>query len=256
MTHGPDYLTWLEWTNSVLELLPQDRQRIGLMSTASDGDYVGYIPKLIRQAVLDLQDFIPAYRKQHETIYYPEDFVADGAASVGTLPPQANLKEAWLWNVNRAQRFAVYRLDWSKRFELTEQHDFNQFLNGTDYIVLAEASFEANRILGIMGSDAGRKHIALMAVDRAAHRFYIHPSIMPGWILSIVWEGRKLEWRKGEMVPFGEEEAEAVSARVRAKIAMEVDRDSKRHDDFMRDYTVKRTNLFTARKEAGRLQKS
>ena len=73
-TTVPDFYTWLEFKTEVLNLMPQDADRLGMDN---------YLPRLIREAVIDLQQFIPAYRKRHETLYYAKDLVDDGAASAG-----------------------------------------------------------------------------------------------------------------------------------------------------------------------------
>lgn len=237
------YWTWSEFNDKVIELLPQDSQRIGLEK---------YIPNLIRQAVLDLQDFVPGFRKRHETLYYPEDFAVDGAASVGALPPHADICEAWLWSMERNKRFTVENFKWQDRFKLVNQLEGD--FAGNDFIVLTQASFASIEISNRLLAMTGVKRVALMAVDRAGHTFYFYPQIIKGWLLSLFWDGRKFDWKDDELVQFGEEEAWAVSAWVRAKIAMEVDRDQQRHDAIMRDYAVKRTNLFIFHKEKGKLK--
>ena len=255
-----DYLTWSQWKANVLALMPQDTQRIGLMDAVTPGDGLGYIPKLIIQGVLDLQDFIQSYRKRHESLYYPDDFVSEGRASVGTLPPQANIQEAWLWHIDRSNRFAVEQVSWSDRFHLVNHshrvpNPLGVGLNSGNPIVdLTNESFAAIAKLDQIPA-TGPKCRALMAVDPAAHLFYFYPEVLDGWLVSIFWDGRKCDWRESELVPFDDEEAWAVAAFCRAKIALEVDRDPVRHDSIWRDYALKRTNLYIARKENGRLYK-
>jgi len=54
---APDFYTWLQFQNEVQALMPQDADRLGMDK---------YLPRLIREAVIDLQQFVPAYRKRHE----------------------------------------------------------------------------------------------------------------------------------------------------------------------------------------------
>ena len=108
-----DFYTWCEFQREVYELMPQDKDRLGME---------GYLPRLIRQAVIDLQQFIPAFRVRHETLYYPFDFALDGAAGVGTLPPQSEVTEIWMFNLNRLERARVVKYDWERRFSLVHKH--------------------------------------------------------------------------------------------------------------------------------------
>lgn len=80
--------TWSQFTAAVNGLLPVDAAR------------VGSVPSLMlawtRLAVIELQNLIPFYRQNHETLYHPADFVLEGYASRCALPPQARVRQAWL----------------------------------------------------------------------------------------------------------------------------------------------------------------
>lgn len=80
--------TWSQFTAAVNGLLPVDAAR------------VGSVPALMlawtRLAVIELQNLIPFYRQNHETLYHPCDFVLEGYSSRAAAPPQARVRQAWL----------------------------------------------------------------------------------------------------------------------------------------------------------------
>jgi hypothetical protein len=240
---APDYYTWCEFKNEVLALMPQDANRIGMED---------YLPRLIREAVIDLQQFIPAYRKRHETIYYPTDFVREGSACVGTLPPQCQLQGVWLFRNRNSERFEVERFPWERRFELVNsRHRGNDEL-GTSLMTLTASSVAAIELINRLPvSSAGIRRYGLMAVDPQGDSFYLHPAIENGWLLSINWNGRKLDYRDDELVPFEEPASYAVASWAKSKIAMEVDRDLQRAEAFFAEYAQKRVNLYLELKEQG-----
>ncbi len=82
-------MTFSEFKDDVDELLIVDADRKGQgMQTYKD--------KILRMGILDLQDTIEFYQKNHETLYTKNDVSLDGFASKGQIPNGANLQEAWL----------------------------------------------------------------------------------------------------------------------------------------------------------------
>lgn len=84
--------TWSQFTAAVNGLLPVDAAR------------VGSVPALMsvwaRLAVIELQNLIPLYRQNHETLYSPADFILEGWASRCALPPQARVRQAFMVTYN------------------------------------------------------------------------------------------------------------------------------------------------------------
>jgi hypothetical protein len=234
-TEHPDFYTWLQFKNEVQALMPQDANRLGMQD---------YLPRLIREAVIDLQQFIPSYRKRHESLYFPTDFVAEGAASVGTLPPQSELTGAWLFRNATQQRYDIEMCPWERRFDLVhgDRHELgcdNQFMSMTT------ASVQAIELLNRLPQFRGkRERYGLIAPDPQGDSFYLYPAMCNGWILSLHWNGRKLDFRDDELVPFEETASFAAAAWAKSKIAGEVDRDAERAQMFMQEYELKRVNLY------------
>jgi hypothetical protein len=221
-----DWLTWSEFKDEVLGLLPLDKDRI--IQGDDDGTF---LEKQIRLAAIDLQNFIPVYRFNHETIYVPSDFVTEGSASRAVLPPQAKIRETWLFDTSSETRHPVSPFDWESRFEL---------ING----------FES------VADNRGR-----MAIDPGAYTFYVYPEVTEGWILSLWWDGLKEEFNADDATPFTFETADAASEFVLGQLARVVERDMAMHQSVFRadphnpgSYILKRKNLFLSAKERTRMK--
>lgn len=231
--------TWAEFKSEVTGLMPQDAQRLGLED---------YLPRLMRLAVIDLQDFIPAYRNRHEIIYHAQDFATDGAAGVGVLPPSAQLRDCWMFDTATKRRFAVIGFPWERRFELAK----SEITELEDLIVPTAASLAAAETAGAVTAAAGNR-VGLLAVDPQGAQFYLYPKIEGSFLLSVHWDGRKVDFQEDEQVPFDQDAAQAVADYCKAKIALEVDREQQRHNSFMSEYVLKRTNLYLRNKDKSRL---
>lgn len=243
--HDQDFYTWKEFRCNVLDLCPVDNKRLGLER---------YLPLILREGVIDLQQFIPAYNKRHETLYYPQDFATEGEASVGTLPPKADIQSVWLCDLARSQRFPVKAYDWERRFDMIYRRKgpAELFPNLITLTAAAVQAIELINRLPALESIETHRH-GLMAVDPQSETFYLVPRIQQGWVLDVHWNGRKLDFKDEELVPFDEEAAYAVAAWVKAKIAFQIDRDPNRSQEFMRDYLLSRTNLYLTLKEQNNL---
>jgi hypothetical protein len=252
------YLTWQQFNAAVDALCPLECKRIfGQMCSSTtpvwafaDASSV-YYRNQIRQAVLDLCNFIDEYNKNNETIYFESDLTTDGEASVGTLPPFAEFESAWYYSTDRLVRFPVKQVPWEHRFEMASK-EFWDRLN-CDYVVLTAASSAALAMADTIAmlKSAGRQKAGAMAISPRHDQFYVFPQVTGEWILSLFWNGQKLDYAPQELVPFGEEAAQAVAWWVQAQFAKYVDRDSARAADLMRDYNMKRSNLYTRTKQKG-----
>lgn len=247
--------TWQQFNNAVDALCPLECTRIfGQMCAASttlwpraDGSSI-YYRNQIRQAVLDLCNFIPEYTKNHETIYYPQDFVPDGMAGVGALPPFSEFKSAWYYDVNEQKRYPVVLVPWESRFDLTTRKTHDTL--NCSYTVLTAAAQDALAMAQTISLMNGSRELAgLLAISPKHDQFYCFPQVINQWVLSLFWDGHKLDYRDQELVPFQEEAAYAVSLWVQAKFAEYVERDLNLSADRMRQYASKRSNLYTRTKD-------
>lgn len=241
--------TWAEFNAHVDELCPLECKRVfGQMNP--DGSSV-YYRKQIRQAILDLQNFIPEFRKNRETVYFNEDFAEDGRAQVGALPPQSRITGAYYFNTDRNLRFDVVQTDWEDRFHMTTR-EYQDTLN-SNYIVLTAASvgaLAAAETLNLLCAN-GRQHVGVMAISPKHDQFYLFPKVEGPWVFSLWWDGLKLDYRDCEHVPFDEETAQAVAFYVQAQFLSYVERNTADATARMLEYNGKRTDLFIKMQEKG-----
>lgn len=255
-----DYYTWAEFRAEVLELLPLDKDRLGVQDTVNpDGSVTpGFLTRTLRHGVLDLQHFIPAFRKMHESIYLPSDFVREGgedptafspsriievghgdderdmrppAASRAVLPPNASVQDVWLFDTSRNRRRAVVDFPWARRFELVN---------------------------GRVPLNDGKGRIA---IDPEGYTFYLYPVVEDGWLVSLWWNGVKLDWKDEEQTPFARETdaADCIADYVKGVFAREIERDLQMWASYFRQdhlnpgsYMLKRRKLFINAKERTR----
>ena len=134
--------TWGEFKSLVRVLLTTDKDRLGLQDSA---DALGYLSRLIAQAVLDLQEYVTALSLGHEDTFQVADLVADGCASRGTMPAFSLIREASLVVPDGAGSILMAALrpfPWSLRDELTsgqlilsgEGMDWNCRLSGGRFV--------------------------------------------------------------------------------------------------------------------------
>ncbi len=79
--------TWAQFNDEVRKELPIDSDRLGAEQ---------FIPRQIRNSVLDLQGFVKRYQKGHESSYTEANLTRHGSASFGALVEDARFVEAWI----------------------------------------------------------------------------------------------------------------------------------------------------------------
>jgi len=83
--------------------------------------------------------------------------------------------------------------------------------------------------------------------------FWAYPKLYDNEYLEIAHRPIALTWATSDQVPFGDDEAEAVSYWVKAKLRREDEGDLRLHDSYMIDYSRKRSELYVRYKDRGRL---
>lgn len=243
-----DFWTWEKFKHEVKVLTPGDEP--GTRVFGGDDDGWGFYERLIRHAVIDLQQFIPSFRKRHETLYYPQDFAWDGSAARGVLPPFGKLQDCWLFNFNEKRHYPIHQFPWERRMELVHKH-VGDILNNP-YVVLTSASLAATNTANILLLQSGlKRHVAVMAIDPQAETFYLYPQPAGEWVLSVNWEGQKLDFKDDEVVPFSDQEAEATADYVLHRIRLSLDRNVQESEFYAKSYGNKRQNLYLREQERG-----
>lgn len=150
------------------------------------------VEKEIRSAVIGAQELVTVYQIGQVTTLAEDDVTADGLASIGSLPEQAALREAWMvWpdGADRRRRRRCTQVAWEGR---------------DDLLVNAETS------------------TPLIAIDPYARAFLVAPALVEDEIeLDLHWDGVKLDFESTDATPFDEGLAEAVALRVQAALAPE-----------------------------------
>lgn len=214
----PVWLTWAEFKEEVLKLLPVDRRRVGPGIQDADGQE-GYLTATIKQGCIDVQQFVPRYRAGHESIYWPDDdFVAEGSASRGVLPQNAMIRDVWFWIETSKTRYPVVDFPYDRRFEL---------VNGLETLPDNQAR---------------------IAKDPLNYTFYIYPAVADGAAISIFWDGIKTDFEDDEQTPFDRQMAGAVADYLKGRIMRDIEKDNAGYATYMHpqsgSYIVKRTNLY------------
>lgn len=224
-----DFYTWKEFGDLVRTLLLVDKDRLGVQDTVdANGQSVpGYLSLTIRQAVIDLQEYIEALRTGHEDTYAFSDFTQEEQASLASLPPFARVQEAYL-----VQGQVVYPLNdypWELRYEL---------IKGLVDII-----------------DNNGK----IAINPAGAQFMVYPALPDdSWQLKLVWDGKKSDFADEDKVPFPEEAALAVAEYVKGRMARDVDDDLAKFASYFHPkdgtYTKARKLLYLAIKDRQSVQ--
>lgn len=219
MENPPSWLTWAEFKEEVLVLLPVDRRRVGPGIQDEDGQE-GYLTRTLKQGVIDIQQFVPRYRENHESIYLPEDLTVEGSASRGVLPQQALIRDVWFWIDADTARYPVLEFPWNRRFELVN-----------DLIELPDNQGRFTR-------------------DPQSYYFYLYPEVKDGNAISIHWDGLKTDFGDDEDVPFDRQMAGAVADYLKGRIMRDIEKDNVGYGTYFHpsngSYITKRTNLFLA----------
>lgn len=186
-------MTWADFKTAVLEELGVDGTRRGIEALRS---------RATRDAVVDLQRYIRAFRDGHTTTYNAVDLEAIDFAHLGTLPAQAKPK-------------ALYIVSQVPNADATLPNP-NCARNRLDFVAWQD------RQCMICDQRGVRRY--QYSISPFSRQFMVHPLINDETYLLIVWDGLKMTFADGDVVPWPEQAAEAVGAYVKWKILLEVDK--------------------------------
>ena len=203
-------MTWLEFKKAVKELLPVDAERLNVAGP--------YLESLIRQGVIDLQSLIPELRTGNETVYGVSDFTTEEYASVGTMPVQAEPRDAYYVSstaTDPCNRKPLVSYDWGNRYDL----------------------ICAN--IQVPGC-----HFAI-SIDPYGKTFYVFPEVVEGRQVELSWDARAIVYEDSNPVVFDEECALPVADFCEARIRRKVDNDIGAFNSLDTSYRLKRRQLYT-----------
>ena len=216
-------MTWKEFNDLVGSLLTVDSGRLGLEE---------FVPKMIRQAAIEISNLVTRYSAGHEDTYNPADFTTSGSASVGDMPTDnAELREAVI-------------LRTSVETGIITEHPC------TDY-----PWEQRGNLIGGQASIIDNN--GLIAMSPKGDEFIVFPKIQNGELigdatynyrLRLNYDGIKLDYADTDTVPFDEPMAIVVVDYVKAEIARHVDHDLAMAASFSGSYAQRRQNLFLNRR--------
>lgn len=213
-------MTWEEFMVLVNEHLGVDANRRGTENLRN---------RAARDAVLDLQRFIRAFRQGHRTNFLVADLTTVTKAHLGALPTGAKPK-------------AFYIISTGDSDGDGETDDPNCKRNR-----LERVAWEDRRHM-ICGRVGCRKY--LYAISPFSKQFLVHPLINDETKLLLVWDGLKMDFDDADEVHFPIQAAEAVGAYIKWKVLLNVD---KRLDLAREEYALyvqRRLSLFREQQEA------
>lgn len=268
-------------------LLPVDDQREGIQAYITQQIKNGYqeltglstfLEKTMREAVIDLQSYIPCYRIGQETIFDDSNVASIGNMSRGPMPEQGEIRDAYyLTDVDPLEEEVAYTagqyVSSNNNIYLVltdgqlEEGELEDGLVTTDGTVetLGAMSFTfsvgggclRSKVVPIAWSDrfelnklrtgcAGDREVpALMAIDRESYSFYFWPGLDSTHRLVIYWTGIKFNFEDDDIVPFDEIAQQAVREAVLTKYYLQVENDSREAALHNGAYSNLRTRAFS-----------
>lgn len=214
-------MTYSEFVDAVLEEMGPDGTRRGIEDMRT---------RAIRDAVIDLQRFIRAYRQGHTTTYQEADLEAIGYAHLGTLASQAKPK-------------AFYIVSTGETEEEGTTDDPNIVRNRLDFVAWSD-----RREAMIARQYDSRAY--LYAVSPFSTQFMVHPLVNDETYLKVVWDGLKMDFEDDDDVPWPEWAAEAVAAYVKWRIVSRIDKRPDLARDEYAAYALKRLSLYREQLES------
>jgi len=187
-------MTYAEFVTAVLEELGTDGTRRGIESLRT---------RTIRNAVVDLQRYIRAFRTGHTTQFVEANMTEKGYAHLGTLPENAKPK-------------AFYVVSTGETEEEGTTDDPNRIRNRLDFWPWEDRQSLIDDQYGLRSYK--------YTVSPYSKQFLIHPALNDEVYLLVVWDGIKMDFDDADTVPWPEHVAEAVGAYVKSRILRSVDK--------------------------------
>lgn len=213
-------MTYGDFVDLVIEELGVDGTRRGLEIQRA---------RWVRDAVVDLQRFIRAYREGHTTNYEVADLTEKGYAHLGTLPDQAKPK-------------AFYTISTGDTMVEGEMDDPNIVRNRMDFW----AWEDRQRMIDARYD----RRMYVYTISPFSKQFMVHPLVNDETYLLLVWDGLKMDFSDGDTVPWPIQAAEAVAAYVLWKIRKLVDKRLDLAREEYATYIAKRLALWREQNEA------
>lgn len=230
-------MLWSDFIAEVNAQLSVEANRRGLES---------FRDRFIRNAVLDLQRYIPAFRQGLTTTYLMADVTALDKCSLVQLPTGAKPKELWQYSTDPADDLYCkrYRLDfypWASRQDLVcGKLDFMNWWAGGCWPAGTCPPAPAPACTQNWCESKGYVY----TIAPHGTNFLVYPAINDKTALLLLWDGYKTAFLNGDTIPFYDGTSEAVAAYLMSKLSLYVDKNpglAREHDAF---WKAKRLALY------------
>ncbi len=184
-------MNWQQYVAATNDQLGVDADRRGIEKFKS---------RMIRNSVVDLQRFIPGYRKGHTKIYGSADLIVQEHAQLGAIPSGATPQAFYIFS-SKADSAGV-------RHPLCQRNRLRYVPWALRQSMICDPSL----------------FTYTYAISPDGRSFYTHPLLNEETELQLVWTGLKQDFSNFDEVPFPEEAAEASAAYAKWRILLEVDK--------------------------------
>lgn len=241
-------MIWSDFVLAVGEHLVTDATRRGIEV---------FRVRQIRNAVIDLQRFVPGFREGNQTTYQVANATAVGCAHLLDMPAGARPKSLYMVDTaaNVNQDRCRHRLDfypWLRKHELVDGRlNYGGWLGGLWAGTVPPVPPQVG--WGVSGGWLTSKGYCY-TVGPHARNFLVYPQMTATSQLELFWDGIKTAYNDGDTVPFNDQCAEAAAYWVKAKIGAYVNNDSTLMQMAWADYVRARRLLYTDWKSTQRIE--
>ncbi len=231
----------MQWSDFVLEVnaqLPIEATRRGLEA---------FRDRLMRNAVLDLQRYIPGFCQGLTTTYLAVDVEALDHCSLVKLPNGAKPRELWQYSIKDGDdpHCRRHRLDfypWARRQDLIcGKLDFMAWWGAWNWPV---GSCPPTPPANVQGWDWVRRKGYVYTIAPHGKSFLVYPAVNDETALLLVWDGYKTEFSPTDTVPFSDGTAEAVANYVMWRIMLTVDKNPGLAREYQAMWRERRLSLY------------
>lgn len=206
-----------------------------------------------RNAVLDLQRYIRAYRQGQTTTYTQSDLTVETDAMVGTLPTGAIPKAFYIYSTAtgddpncRRHRLDYYPWDCRKNM-ICGRVNYRSWCPWPGFT--PPPNPPPPPPAGCQGWWwASRPY--LYSISPMGRNFVIYPPLNDSTNLLLVWDGLKQDFANGDSVPFPSQAAEAVAMYTKWKIQLQVDKNVTLAHEYQAAWSRLRLALYREAREA------
>lgn len=240
-------MTWAQFIAAVNEHLVTDATRRGIET---------FNARVVRNAVIDIQRFVPYFRQGNQTTYQVADATVVGCAHLVDMPALARPKALYMVNTAAGvngdrcrERLDFY--PWLRKQELIDGRlNYGGWLGGFWAGTIPPVPPQVGwGVLGCLGSKG-----YCYTVSPHARNFLVYPQITATSELVLFWDGLKTSFLDADVVPFDDRCAEAAAYFVKSKIGAYVNGDAQLMQMAAADYKMARLKLFVDCKAASEIE--